>query len=226
MAMHPNAAAALAASRANRKPRTRLSGEEYKSWLKSLKAGDDAVRTLAKRFWSKVDTNNGYVPTHMPHIGHCWNWTAYITHDGYGQIAIGSRVERTRRMERAHRVSWFIANFEWPTVYVLHKCDNRLCVRPDHLFLGTVVDNNKDTVSKGRSAKGDRHPSRLYPEARPRGMRHGMAKITEDQAKEIWLRKQSGEGPCALGREFGISHSQVCNIGRTKWMHILKDPTP
>jgi hypothetical protein len=97
------------------------------------------MNNLGDRFWSKVSKGDG-----------CWEWQAG-TSDGYGWYATDAKVNR-----RAHRLSWLEHNgpIEDDKLCVCHKCDNRICVNPDHLFLGTREDNIMDMIAKGRS----RHP--------------------------------------------------------------------
>lgn len=91
---------------------------------------------ISQRFWSKVRIGDG-----------CWEWTASTHKFGYGQLF----VEWKARPLQAHRVSWELHFGEIPKgKHVLHKCDNPLCVRPDHLFLGTHEDNLSDMNRKGR----------------------------------------------------------------------------
>ncbi len=95
------------------------------------------MSTLVERFWPKVQKSDG-----------CWTWLAAKDHLGYGKIGAGTRKEGELL---AHRASWIINNGAIPDgLVVCHRCDNPSCVRPDHLFLGTMKDNTMDMVRKGR----------------------------------------------------------------------------
>lgn len=78
----------------------------------------------------------------------CWEWMKFVNSHGYGMLAI--LTVKGRRPILAHRLSWIISHGDPGTLCVLHKCDNRKCVNPAHLFLGTRPDNTRDMIAKGR----------------------------------------------------------------------------
>lgn len=97
----------------------------------------------AARFWAKVEKGPG-----------CWRWTGAVTSAGYGSFAVVTSPRP--RSASAHKVAWERANGPVPAgMVLLHACDNRLCVRVDHLRVGTVADNNADMMAKGRHRHGD-----------------------------------------------------------------------
>ena len=101
----------------------------------------------------------------------CILWTGGISRGGYGKIGMGGHVGRT---ETAHRVVWRELRGPIPNdLCVLHKCDVRRCVNPDHLFLGTKKDNTQDMMRKGRNVPG---------KGRPRGSRNSVRPASGIQA--------------------------------------------
>lgn len=102
----------------------------------------------------------------------CWNWILSKNSNGYGQIKF------QKKMQRAHRVSFMAFNGEIPDgIEVMHKCDNRSCVNPFHLKLGTHQENMRDIVVKGRSKRGSEHP--MYGRPGLKGSRSKQAKAVE-----------------------------------------------
>lgn len=176
-------------------------------------------------FWKNIDKDGPVFPRH----GHCWEWTrARVC--GYGSFkAIGEF--------RAHRVSYRLFVGDIPDgLLVLHKCDNRLCVRPNHLFLGTQQDNMTDMMVKGRQANGDKHGTHVHPESVPRGNEHyshlrpenlargdqnGNARLTESDVlliRQLHSKKYSHR---KLGRMFGVEHCTIgCIVRRKTWRHV------
>lgn len=109
-------------------------------------------QSLEARFWAKVQKSDG-----------CWEWTGALHQSGYGMIGLGSR---QAGIDRAHRVSFRLHFSEIPEgLIVCHRCDNRRCVRPDHLFLGTHKDNSDDKWIKGRASTPPIHHGSSNPRA-------------------------------------------------------------
>ncbi len=135
------------------------------------------------RFWRKVRITP-----------ECWEWMGRIRDDGYAEIMV-DRVYYT-----VHRYSWILHRGDIPLgLMVCHSCDNRSCVNPNHLFLGTCQDNVDDAVRKGRHCHNESH---------------GMCKLSNNQAKELRRLFRLGENRGSLMRRFGLGRTQVYRIGR------------
>lgn len=160
----------------------------------------------AERFWAMVNTD-GPTPAHAPHLGQCWVWTGFIGHTGYGDFHLSGE----RDHEPAHRWAWKFEEGPIPDgFFVCHHCDTRACVRRDHLFLGTPADNSADMDAKGRRRVG-----------RNTGPHPWRAKLTEDQVREVRLRRADGQSYNTISLEMKISVGVVAQIvtGKT-WRHI------
>jgi predicted DNA-binding protein (UPF0251 family) len=163
------------------------------------------------RFWSSVDTQT-------PSEKGCWFWKGYVRPDGYGEISVKGKVRR------AHRVSFEMHNGGiGEGECVCHACDVPGCVRPDHLWLGTRDDNQKDMAKKGRAARGDRNGAVLHPERMERGEAHHNAKLTEKEVREIRkLYLETGLSQSALAKKYGVAQSAVFRIlNRKSWKHLV-----
>ena len=122
---------------------------------------------MEDRFWEYVS---------MKEEKDCWEWMGTIRSTGYGIFHHGNI------RFQAHRVAWVISNGPVATeLDVCHICDNRSCVNPDHLFVGTRKENMRDAINKGRMT------FQTNPEIVRRGVDHSMAKLTEDQVRAIRL---------------------------------------
>lgn len=154
------------------------------------------MASLQERFDSKVEL----IP-----FSTCWWWTGAIRR-GYGQIDVKNR------SMGAHRVSYELHKGDIPEgLFVCHTCDNRSCVNPAHLWVGTHQDNVDDMVSKGRQARGGHGPA---------GEDHGCARLTEDDIHAI--RKLAGTDTHKnIGAPFGITKEHAGRIIRRQaWSHI------
>lgn len=153
------------------------------------------MRPLEERFWSKVKKTTT-----------CWNWVGSAA-CGYGQFNIDGKIHK------AHRISWELINGPIPNkgkdyhgTCVLHRCDNRACVNPKHLFLGTNADNMKDKVKKNRQTKGEKSNS---------------CKLTESQVLDIRSRPHCKGYQTQLAKEFNVHNSDISRIINKKhWKHI------
>lgn len=148
--------------------------------------------------------------------GGCREWTLHRDKQGYG---VRSTIQHGRlTMMKAHRAAWELAYGPIPEeMAVLHHCDNPACCTPEHLFLGTIADNNRDMWRKGR---GRRPPGRKTPALC--GEAHPDAKLTAAQVREIRERyAQGGVSQRQLAREYGIDSSGICRLlTRKQWRSV------
>lgn len=122
--------------------RVRRSGTNYCS-VECHNAASRQTSDPVERFWSKVEKTDGG----------CWLWQAARISGGYGVMGIRGG----QRNVLAHRFSWELHRGPIPDeFFVCHRCDNPSCVRPDHLFIGTALDNSRDMMNKGRHYRAHR----------------------------------------------------------------------
>lgn len=165
-----------------------------------------AYGTLEDRFWKRVEKTDT-----------CWGWSGPFNRKGYGWLTVN------RRPFLAHRFSYQLHIGPIPDdMFVCHHCDNPACVRPEHLFLGTNLDNMRDMYAKGRGPTGQRSGRHTHPERTARGERQGSAKLTEAKVREIRQRFAAGGiSQTALAAEYGVDRSTVGWIIRGKhWRHV------
>jgi hypothetical protein len=123
----------------------------------------------------------------------CWLWTGARHRDGYGRVWV-----HRREFYMAHRFAYELWVQKIPDgLQVLHRCDVRNCVRPEHLFLGTNADNVADRVAKGRSSRGEHRP---------------QAKLTESDVNEMRRLHSMGASTRKLARQFHLATSNVWRI--------------
>lgn len=139
---------------------------------------------------------------HVNKTSECWVWMR-AKRDGYGRVTFQGR------KLTAHRLAYTLCVGPIPSgLDVLHHCDNRACVRPDHLFLGTDLDNAADRMMKRRG--GDL-----------RGERNGRAKLEPSEVIEIRSLRRVGHTCEALAHRFGVSNVAISNISRhLAWRHL------
>lgn len=163
------------------------------------------ILSAEDRFWANViksDAPNG-----------CWLWIATAATGKHGTFYVGGG-----KVQASH-FAWESANGR-PVpegLWVLHHCDNPPCVRPDHLYVGTHLDNVRDAVERDRYAIGNA----LHHDTRSRGERHGTAKLREVDVLAIRAKRTAGASLSQLAAEFGISKSQVHRITHSEsWQHL------
>lgn len=121
----------------------------------------------------------------------CWNWTGAVGKNGYGQIQINGRVKSAHRVMFALWKEINLTN----SMHVLHRCDNRLCCNPDHLFLGTNQDNVNDKVSKNRQHKT-------------------VSLATKQQIVKVYKERKYTQSE--IGKQFNVSQQRVQKIVKSK----------
>lgn len=131
----------------------------------------------------------------------CHVWIGSANKTGYGRFWNGERLVLATHFSYERAVGPVPAG-----LFVLHRCDNPPCVRPEHLFIGTKIDNHLDMMSKGRGPD--------YA----RGEASNNARLTDEEVRQI----RASPGPLRLLAErFGVSITQLSRIRRgLSWRHL------
>lgn len=146
------------------------------------------------RFWAKVNRHGPVMPEmETP----CWLWTAGKDHDlGYGRFRLHGK------QQRAHRIAFVLSGgvFTEAKPQANHRCHNRVCCNPDHMYAGNQLENVRDMVEAGTLS-------------RARGEKNGSAKLTDAQCDYI---RSSLLSQTAIARELGVNQSQISLIRNGK----------
>ena len=160
------------------------------------------TKSYEQRFWEKVIK-----------LKTCWRWTGTKLPAGYGTF----RVQGKRSITTAHRIAYILTYGPIPdNIQVLHNCpggDNKWCVRPSHLWLGTIKENLQDASMKGQMRSGDKHWTRINP---PKGERHNATDLINAQVIDIRKRFIAGTTARILADEFHVTPANISCIVRGK----------
>lgn len=146
------------------------------------------MRHQMKRFWNKVNKTDS-----------CWEWIAYLDKDGYGKFGYKDKIIR------AHRMSWFLEYGEFPNKWLLHTCNNRKCVRVDHLYEGTPKQNTRDSIKIGTYSLG-------------------KPKLTDKQKEEI-MKKYKLSSLRKLAKEYNVTHGAIQKVLKQARLSQLAEET-
>jgi hypothetical protein len=166
--------------------------------------------TLEERFWAKVD-KDGPVPEHRPELGPCWLWTGARDRYGYGQISVAGK------LKLAHRTSLTLAGLPLrDDQLAMHECDNPPCVNPGHVHADSHQANTRDMVAKGRGG------NQAHPERAARGEQQGLARLTEEQVRQIRVAYATGMTSLSSeARRFGVAKRTILDVvQRRTWRHV------
>lgn len=173
-------------------------------WKKWKRWGDPLTPDM--RGWNKLPNSRDDIKSRfMEYVainGACWDWTGAPEKSwGYGRIKINGK------SIRAHRLSYEFHVGPIPTgLLVCHTCDRPICVNPEHLFLGTDLDNQRDCISKGRTNYQS-------------GVAHWNARLRPSEVLEI---KASNDPPLELARRFSVSTGTIYAIRKgIIWRNVV-----
>ena len=131
----------------------------------------------------------------------CWPWRGPLNRGGYGMFSVGGVT-----MNASRAAYLLLVGPIGERLCVCHSCDNRACVNPAHLWLGTYSDNWEDCRSKGRETSGEKN---------------GMAKLSAGDVREIFRRRARGEKISSIAAACGVQHPAISKILNGKlWRHL------
>lgn len=157
-----------------------LYGDPVKSLRKS-----GVGPTVEDRFWARVDK--------LSSPRGCWEWRGPVSSNGYGIIRVNGK------SVGAHRAAWYYSYSEWPYPMLRHACDNRICVNPSHLTVGTHKENMQDLTNRNRQA----------------------SKLTLPDVRRIKQQIAQGARNVDLAREYNVAPNTIRSIRLGKnWKHV------
>jgi hypothetical protein len=162
------------------------------------------VTTAEARFWSKVERRRG-----------CWIWKARVDRGGYGIFSISRR-----RLVRAHRYAWGMLRGRLPpSGCLLHRCGDRRCVNPSHLYVGSAHESHALHRAGApllrpdpRRPRGHRHWTHRQPGKVRRGERSNLSKLRAAQVLRIRALHDRGVSVDELARRFRVVRETISNI--------------
>jgi len=161
------------------------------------------------RFWAKIRL------TANPNL--CWEWQNAKV-GGYGFLKIN------HINIRSHRIAYYLSTGVDPLdLVVMHTCDNVGCCNPNHLKIGTQLDNIADMKKKKRAVclRGDKNWTRKFPDKVKKGGKHPNSILSESDVVEIWKLKKNGIRGRAISKMFNTSEANISIILKGKaWKHI------
>lgn len=169
----------------------------YKAFTWQRATKKEIIKRLKERFEKYVVKKEG-----------CWEWKGFVRPDGYTRMRVGFHEDS--RSIGGHVVSWMIyhnkfklCNFMKEKFYILHKCDNKTCTNPKHLFVGTSTDNMIDMLKKNRGPK---------------------AKLTIKQVKTIKQELKEGKKIGIIAQAYNVNPSTIGDIKHNRtWCHVIID---
>lgn len=174
---------------------------------------------MAPRKLTKEEFIDKFKTRYTINSNDCWEWSGALNDSGYGMVTYNQKVQK------AHRISWLIFKGEIPLKKLIcHHCDNRKCVNPKHLYIGTHQDNSRDAVNRRRYWYGEEWRKRNQVVLNRVGEKHHNSKLTLNSVKDIFELKELGLSQVEIGSIFGVSYSTIGEVLRGQiWSKALNE---